>query len=490
MTDYLELMNKEGTFAYYFKKISEVPRGSYNNREISDKLVEFAKKRGLRYIQDESLNVVIYKDASKGFEECSPVIIQGHMDMVCEKAADSNHDFVSQGLCLEHDDKYIYAKDTTLGADDGIAVAYALAILDDDSLMHPSLEVVITTDEEVGMDGAKALDTSVLKGKYMLNLDSEDEGLFLTGCAGGLDVNVELKASYCEAKGKLMTIEVGGLKGGHSGSEIDKNRTNADILLGRILNELRKEYFRINLACVRGGNKDNVIPCASFAKLIVDERMSGIEECLDKVTKTIKAELASSEPDLCIRYSFEEGEWEKVFSTDCERNIIRYLMVVPDGVIKMSSDIEGLVETSLNLGIMETKEDSITFVHSVRSSVESCKYSVYDRICTAADCVGGTAKAVSSYPGWKYEKDSKLRETAVALYEQTEHKSAIVTAIHAGLECGLIKDKMPNLDIISYGPDIKDIHTVNERMDMESAIRVYDFTVELIKRIGELEIQA
>lgn len=485
MSEFLELMQRDESFAYYFRQISQIPRGSGNNGRISRYLVDFAVRHNLRYIQDENLNVIIYKDGSKGFEKCDAVIIQGHMDMVCERTPDSIHDFENEGLELIWDDKYIYAKDTTLGADDGIAVAYALAILADDTLVHPPLEVVITTDEEVGMDGAFGLDTSVLEAKYMLNIDSEEEGIFLTGCAGGMNVTSTVPLTFNEAKGYEMTITVSGLMGGHSGSEIGKNRSNADILMGRILNELKKKYFRINLVSIDGGNKDNAIPRMCTARLIVDERMADINALVDEIRLTLKNELKFTEKDFDIEYFVgNDIMWGKVFSQDCETSIIRYLTLVPDGVVKISGAVEGLVESSLNLGVTKTDEESVSFTHLLRSSIESSKQAMLDRIRMACGCCKATCTVNSQYPGWEYNENSLLRPLAIETFHELTGSDACAMAIHAGLECGIFKSKLPHLDIISYGPDIPDIHTTEERMDMASAVRMYDFTVNFLKKIS------
>lgn len=483
MKEYLEMVDVEGSFEYYFEKISNIPRGSYNNKAISNYLVAFAKEHNLEYFQDEKLNVIIYKKAFSGYEDVPTVIIQGHMDMVCEKTEKSNHDFEKEGLDIQYDTEYVYAKETTLGADDGIAIAYALALLADDNLEAPALEVVITTDEEVGMDGAFELDESKLKGEFLLNLDSEDEGVFLTSCAGGMDVTTKIPISFCEAKGNILSVEVSGLLGGHSGCEIDKNRSNANILLGRILNELRKKYFRINLMNIFGGNKDNAIPIYAKAELVIDERMNGIEEYLEKIFNILKEELKYNEPNLTLSYNKIESEWNDVVSADCEKNIIRYLMISPNGVIAMSNVVEGLVETSLNLGIMKTTKTDVSFSYAVRSSIESSKYAVLDKLNIAADCCGASCVKEGEYPGWAYEPESKLRNLAVEIYEKVTNKKAKTIAIHAGLECGILKSKLKNVDIISYGPDILDIHTTNEKMNMASAIRCYDYTKELLKNI-------
>lgn len=488
MSDIFDIVDVKDSFMWYFKQISSIPRGSGDNKRISDYLVLFAVSHGLKYVQDESLNVIIYKDASIGYENCPGVIIQGHMDMVCEKEEGSDHDFTTQGLELAYEEGYVYARKTTLGADDGIAMAYALAILADDTLVHPSLEVVITTDEETGMDGAFALDTSILHGKYMLNLDSEDEGIFLTSCAGGMNAVTSFPLTLKEAKGEVLTISVSGLTGGHSGSEIDKNRSNANIIMGRILSSLKDKYYRINLAQINGGMKDNAIPRSCCAKIVVDERMTDIKETIGLICKEIISELRFSEPNLCVDISVNKNDdnedmWNTVMSPDCETHIIRYLMIVHDGVVKMSGAIPGLVETSLNLGVLKTYEEEIICTHSIRSSINSAKMAVFDKVNACALACGGQCTIKSQYPGWEYNEKSELRDEALRTYEKMTGKPGIAMAIHAGLECGIIKSKLPGLDIISYGPDIKDIHTTKEKMDVASARRVYDFTVELIKNI-------
>lgn len=488
MTEYLELVKTEGTFAYYFEEISKIPRGSKNNKKISDYLVQFAIAHNLRYIQDEHLNVIIYKDASKGMEDYPAVIIQGHMDMVCEKHPDSNHDFENDALELIYENGFVYAKDTTLGADDGIALAYALAILHDDTLVHPPIEVLITTDEEIGMDGAFGLDASVLKGKYMLNIDSEDEGIFLSSCAGGLGCKTVIPLSFNEAKGQIFNIKITGLRGGHSGAEIDKKRTNANILMGRVLNELKKKYFRINLCEINGGLKDNAITRQCQAKIIVDERMNNVEAYLNEIFAVIKSELKYSEPEVDLVLDYEnnsqsEDMWHNVMSPDCETHVIRYLLIVNDGVMKMSSSIKDLVETSLNLGVLETKEDEISFTHSIRSSIESAKWHIFEKVSAAANSCKGVCKELGQYPGWEYEENSVIRELAVRSYETITGKEAKIEAIHAGLECGVIKSKLPEIDIVSFGPDIMDIHTTEERMNVNSSIRTYELVIDILKNI-------
>ena len=410
------------------------------------------------------------------------------MDMVCEKTPESNHDFNNDGLELIYENGFVYAKETTLGADNGIALAYALAILHDDTLIHPPIEVLLTTDEEIGMDGAFGLDASVLKGKYMLNIDSEDEGVFLSSCAGGLGCETIIPLSFNEAKGKVFDIKISGLKGGHSGAEIDKKRTNANILMGRILNELKKKYFRINLCEINGGLKDNAIPRQCQAKIVVDERMVSIENDLKDIFSVIKSELKFSEPDVDFTLGFDtnievEDVWHKVMSPDCETHVIRYLLIVNDGVMKMSSSIKDLVETSLNLGVLVTREEEICFTHSIRSSIESAKKFIFDKVCAAANSCKGICKELGQYPGWEYEENSVIRELAVSSYERLTGEEAKIEAIHAGLECGVIKDKLPNVDIVSFGPDIMDIHTTEERMNVNSSIRMYQLILEMLKNI-------
>ena len=466
----------------YFEQISRIPRGSGNNTAISNYLVEFAKEHNLEYKQDSCENVIIWKEASKGQEDKPVVMLQGHMDMVCEKEADCEHDFTKEPLDLQMDGDFIYAKGTTLGGDDGIAIAYALAILADDSIVHPALEVVITTDEETGMDGAIGLDTSVLKGSYLLNLDSEEEGTILTSCAGGMTVNGTFNWRKVERVGYPVTIQVNGLKGGHSGTEIDKNRENAVLVLTRLLQEMQAANIAFYLSAIEGGLKDNAIPREAKSIILVKDK-SNLEEVLNQVADSLKKEMGNSEPDLVITYNIAEET--KMYVTDKEltEHMLFFFEQVPNGVQKMSAAIPGLVESSLNLGICRTTEEGLFVSFSVRSSVQSYKEYIGIKLKDLICFLGGTFAKKSEYPAWEYRSESKLREIAVAVYEEQYKKPPVIEAIHAGLECGILAGKMPDLDIVSIGPDIFDIHTPKERLSISSTKRVYQFVLGVVERI-------
>lgn len=462
----------------YFTEISSVPRGSGHNEKISEYIVNFAKEHNLRYVQDEALNVIIYKDAAKGYELHTPVILQGHMDMVCVTEEGFSHDFENEGLELLVEDDYITANKTTLGADDGIAIAYAMAILADDRLLHPALEVVITTDEETGMDGAKALDTSLLKGRMMINLDSEDEDCILCSCAGGMRCGINIPLARVTAEGEVMDITISGLKGGHSGAEINKNRANATLLAARLLMELSEsiDYLCISL---KGGEKDNAIPAyAKLSILIKDE--AGAKAAIEALTQKYKKELSTSEPDLDIRYEVRNEETVSAIHPNSFSKMLFVLIQAPDGVQEMSADIEGLVESSLNLGVFETCDDVAEFNYALRSSVSSYKYFMRDKLAFLAEFAGGECESGSEYPAWEYKKDSALREEFGEVYRMFYGKKARFEAIHAGLECGIICEKVPDMDIVSIGPLMHDIHSPAERLSITSALRLYRFLETLL----------
>lgn len=467
---------------HYFEQIAAIPHGSGNTKAISAYLADFAKKRGLEYYQDTLNNVVIIKEATKGYEEADAVIIQGHMDMVCEKENDCAIDFEKDGLSLYVDGDFLKAKGTTLGGDDGIAIAYALAILESDELAHPRLEVVITVDEEIGMLGADSIDLSMLKGHKMLNIDSDVEGHFLTSCAGGMQINTKLPAAYEEAEGIFYEVSVTGLDGGHSGSEIDKEHGNANILMGRVLKVLENEV-EYGIVSLKGGLKDNAIPRECKAEILVAEAdTERTSEILSAMNRIFAKELAAS--DKHVRVVFEEkGEKRApVLTMGAQERVIFYLRNVPNGVLHMSRMMPGLVETSLNLGIMELTEEALCMVTSVRSSVSTRKTDVADRLIYLAEFLGGEAAVESDYPAWEYKADSAIRETISAVYKELFHEEPVFEAIHAGLECGILSGKIENLDCVSFGPDNYDIHTPKERLSISSTEKVWKLLIEFLKR--------
>ena len=470
---------------YYFEEITKIPHGSGNVDRISDYLVEFARERNLFYIQDESKNVIIVKEATTGYEKEPAVILQGHMDMVAVKKPDCDMDMKTEGLRVAVDGDKIYAEGTSLGGDDGIAVAYALALLDSDTIKHPRLEVVITVDEEVGMDGARMIDLSMLKGKRMLNLDSEDEGIFLTSCAGGARANCHLPLQTESGSGVTYEVTVGGLLGGHSGGEIHKERGNSNCLFGRLLWALSSQV-PVRLVSVNGGLADNAIPRETKAVLaLASEDEKQYEEVLfqviDKVAADVKEELATKDPDFNIKAEKgSEGSFISVTTKDT-RKAAAFLWSLPNGVQAMSADMQGLVETSLNLGILQSDETGLWADFSVRSSVESAKEALIEKVKTVTELAGGSVELSGDYPGWKYRVHSPLREKMVALYEKMYGVAPKVEAIHAGLDCGLLSSKIEDLDCVSFGPQMSDIHTTEETLSISSTKRVWEYLVSLLE---------
>lgn len=467
---------------YYFEQIAAIPHGSRNTKAISDFLVNFAKEHNLVWYQDENNNVVIVKEASAGYEAAEPIIIQGHMDMVCEKEKGVDIDFEKDGLKLYIDGDFLKAEGTTLGGDDGIAVAYALALLDSQEIAHPKLEVVITVDEEIGMLGAEAIDLSMLTGHTMLNIDSDVEGSFLTGCAGGMAVNVTLPIKRVMQSGEKVALTITGLEGGHSGSEIDKEHGNANILMGRLLRALFEEtpFGIISLA---GGLKDNAIPRECVTELLVpQENVNLVKEIADKLDIELKKEFMTADPSVCIEFEDLGKKEERILDFGSVSRVIFYLRSVPNGVQHMSQVMHGMVETSLNLGIMELKEDALHTVTSIRSSVGTRKADLLDRVTAIVELLGGEAEVEGDYPAWEYKQDSSLRPQIAKVYKQLYGKDPVFETIHAGLECGLLSEKIKNLDCVSFGPDNFDIHTPKERLSISSTGRVWDFIVEFLRQ--------
>ncbi|MEG2935211.1 MAG: aminoacyl-histidine dipeptidase [Clostridium sp.] len=476
----LEELNPKKVF-HFFEELTRIPHGSGNEKGISDFLVKFAKDRGLEVIQDEALNVIIRKPAVKGYEDVPTVIIQGHMDMVCEKNKNTVHDFEKDALKLKIDGDYVYADGTTLGADNGIAVAYGLAILDSNELAHPAIELFVTIGEETGMYGAIAVNPENLKGKILLNIDSEEEGVFLVSCAGGATNYVKIKSQWEKAENPALRLEIKGLKGGHSGMEIIKQRGNANKLLGRLLKSIYKEVD-FNITYISGGAKANAIPRESEVIITLKEdSINKVKAIVSSVLEVFKAELRVQDPDIDI--SVEEVIAERQLTKGITQKIISYMVVTPNGIQTMSEDIKGLVESSLNLGVIVCDEDSIIFVNAVRSSVKSLKYEILQRIDAIAEILEIESVNDSDYPEWQYEPNSPVRDLCVKTYKEINGVEPKIDAIHAGLECGLLKEKMQDVDMISFGPNLYDVHTPNEHMSISSVSRTWNFIVKLLSNI-------
>lgn len=476
----LENLYPERVF-YYFEKLTEIPHGSRNTKQISDYLVSFAKEHDLKYYQDELNNVIIVKEATEGYENADAIIIQGHMDMVCEKENDCDIDFMKDSLDIFVDGDFVKARGTTLGGDDGIAVAYALAILESKEIAHPKLEVIITVDEEIGMLGAADIDLSMITGHKMLNIDSEEEGHFLTGCAGGMSLHSNIPVQRTTQKGQKFNLKITGLEGGHSGAEIDKERGNANVILGRVLKGIfdRTPFGIISLA---GGLKDNAIPRECVSDILVPaENVGAAKEYVKEMDGILKNEFMSSDPAVTAVLTDEGEAEEQILDFGSVNRVIFYLRTVPNGIQNMSQVMHGLVETSLNLGIMELLEDHLHTVSSVRSSVGTRKTELCERVNTVVEMVGGETEIEGAYPAWEYRKDSDLRMQIAKVYEELYHTEPVFETIHAGLECGLLSQKIKDLDCVAFGPDIFDIHTPKERLSISSTARVWDMLVAFLK---------
>ena len=467
-----------------FARISEIPRGSGNEKAISDYLKGFAKELNLEVIQDEALNIIIKKPASKGFEKSPTVIIQGHMDMVCEKNEGTDHDFTKDPIELVVKGDDIYAKGTTLGADNGIAVAYAMTLLEDNTIEHPPLEIVLTTDEETGMSGAMALSKENVKGKILINIDTEEEGYLLVSCAGGIRTKSTIKIEKEDINSKKpFALKVRGLKGGHSGCDIHLERGNSNKLLGRILKDINSK-IDMNLISINGGSKDNAIPREGDAILATSmDNKDKMYEIVQDWNTTIKKELSFSDKDVEISIEDIQETFSNVITKESTNTIIDFLYLYPNGVNTMSSSIENLTESSNNLGIVKTKDDEVDFFSAVRSSVPSLKDELTNRIECITKIFDGSFEASASYPGWEYNPNSNIRDICIKVYKEMTGKDAIVYAIHAGVECGLFQEKLGDMDMISFGPNIRDAHTPNEHLSIQSTRNIWNYLKEILKNI-------
>lgn len=465
----------------YFEKICSIPHGSGNTKAISDYLVSFAKEHGLAYIQDELNNVLMFQDGTPGYEDHEPVILQGHMDMVCEKSPDCSIDFAVDGLDVTHDDTCVFANGTTLGGDDGIAVAYCLALLSDPTIPHPPLEIIITVDEETGMYGADGVDLSMFKGKRMINLDSEDEGIFTVSCAGGARAGIRLPLSRHAVYGPCIKLTVDGLVGGHSGMEIDKNRANANEVMGMFLDEIKKR-MPLCLTAIGGGSKDNAITRSCTASLVaMGMELEQINDIAASLQEKIRTEYA--EPNAVISADNIDALGGNALSTQDTDKIIGLLCAAPNGVQAMCADMPDLVQTSLNMGIVKMDADSFTMTFSVRSSVNQEKVDLLKKLEDLAGMYGAEFSSTGDYPAWEYRAESVLRDTMVAQYRQMYGQDPQVVSIHAGLECGLLGQKIDGLDAVSIGPQMHDIHTNRERLEIDSTRRVWEFLLAVLKAL-------
>lgn len=458
----------------FFEEFSNIPRGSGNTKAIADYLVRFAEARGLEVIRDAADNVIIRKPATKGLESRPGVILQGHTDIVALKNPDCPINMDKEGLDLYRDGDYLRARGTTLGADDGVAMAYAMAILDSDDIAHPELEAVFTSDEEVGLLGATALDASVLRGRMLINIDSDEEGIFTAGCAGGGRIDIKLPVKSKTYIGSIYSLKIGGFKGGHSGVEIHKNRANAIKFAAEILSKLEG----VRLGKTSAGSADNAIPSDAIVTFTTKSTIFEISDAIN----TAKENLPGGETDAAFKVDMSISS-AKLLTVEDSASLISLISEMPNGVTRMSEDIEGLVETSLNMGIINLDDKSAELTISVRSAVGEEKAKLISKIKEIAASHGASVSVRGEYPAWEYRKESHLRDVMCRVYKDMYGKDATVVTIHAGLECGIFSDKMDGLDCVSIGPDNQDIHTPEERLSLSSFNRVYEYIINVLKNI-------
>lgn len=463
---------------YYFEEISKIPRGSKNTKAISDYLVAFAVFNNLEYRKDENNNVIIYKKAYRGYENSQTIILQAHMDMVCEKGKNVEHDFNKDGIEIIYDNGVLKADGTTLGADDGIGIAFSLSVLESKTLKHPNLEVVFTADEEIGLIGAKKINTEFLSGKYLINLDSENESCFYVGCAGAIGGVVSIPLAFKKKYGSVYRIRISGLLSGHSGIDIDKNRGNAIILMGRLLYKVKD---LISIISLNGGENENVISREAEAIIMVDENVSEkLKKIIDDYSDDIKKEYYQIDDSVNVFMDKLEKMETDVLTLQSSVTVLTFLMLYPNGVYKKCGYLDNVVETSCNIGMVKTEKEYFLAFISIRSCLETAKEFMWNKIYCLSELLGCKLKKVAEYSAWEYNRDSKLGRIMIDAYRNVYGKTPEIKVIHAGLECAVFKEKMPELECISIGPDIYNIHTVQECVSMISVNRVWIFLVKVL----------
>ncbi len=479
-------MNKVERVLDFFEKINAVPRKSRNPGPITDYLIQWAEEAGFPVKKDRAFNLLISVPPSKGYENAPVVILQGHSDMVCEKTPGSDHDFSKDPVKCITEGEWMRGDDTSLGADNGIALALAMDIATDPDVKHPPLEILITADEEIGLIGANALEPDFLTGRILINLDSEDEGVFTIGCAGGADCKITIPVEKADVPAGFRSFQltVGGLLGGHSGMDIALNRGNALKMLGRILAAL-SEKTDLRLLSLEGGSGASNAICrdASAVFMIPPSQMDACRQIADEWITVLREEIKTTEPDVEITLA-EAASSDKSLTPQIRDRILQVLRLIPHGVEKFSSDIENLVETSSNLAWMSLKEDSLKILTSQRSSVMSELKDMNLRMDDLAKLAGGECVTLNKYPSWQPDMDSVLLKKSADLYRKLTGKEPVIEAIHAGLECGIIGAKYPGMDMISIGPTIKHPHTPEERLHVASLEPFRDFLVALL---GEMK---
>ena len=475
----------------YFKQICSIPRESGNEDGIRNFLLSWAKDNKFDAITDKAGNVIVYREATKGFENVPPVCLQGHMDMVCVKKTGSNHNFLTDPIETVEKDGFLYAKDTSLGADNGIALAMIMALFTDPEAQHGKLEALFTFSEETGMFGAFGLDADKIHSRRMINLDSEEEGIIYIGCAGGTDVEGSFRAELQSVPEdwEPVFIKVGGLKGGHSGGEIHRQRANAIKILSLMLCALEKENRPFMLSTLEGGTRRNVIPSEAHCVICLPSasKKASMHLILNAFEQA-KALYSVEDPGMsndhyCSHHNSSLKKPEKAFSVDDSRKIARALFCTPHGVASMSKAVEGVVETSQNLAIVRTKDNCLNVEISVRSLVEFAKAAQVEKNEFILQSFGFETKTGGHYPSWAPDRESSLCAFCAKAWKDVTGKDAVITSIHAGLECGVINSRIPGMDSVSIGPDLFDVHSTNEHLSLASAARIYDFVKHLLSII-------
>ena len=466
---------------YHFEEISKIPRESYHEKAISDYLVEFGKKLNLETYQDKYYNVVLRRKATPGYENAPGIVIQGHMDMVCEKESDSNHDFRKDPIDLIVDGNRLRANKTTLGGDNGIAIAMGMAILEDESIKCGTIELLATTSEEIDLNGALSLEPNVLKGKMLINIDSEDEGVITVGSAGGVEIDILLpikKETLTDVN--LYTLSLEKLQGGHSGVEINQKRGNSNKILAEVLHNL-KTLTDYSLVEVFGGSKDNAIPRSGKVVLASSK---DIKDIISKVADEVKAKYVSFEPEMSFTLEATTAKEVSVLSKKTLDSYIKTIEEIPTGVNTWMKEYPEIVESSDNLAIVKTLDENINIIVSLRSSDPEVLNELKDKIASILKENNASFEFSAGYPEWKFRAESKLREKALEVYKKLYNKDMKVEVIHAGLECGAISQNYPDIDFISVGPNLRDVHTPSEYLEIDSTERVYNYVVELINSLN------
>lgn len=469
----------------YFDEISKIPRGSGDEKAAGDYVLKVAKDLGLKGIRDKEGNVVIYKKATPGHEKSPGIVLQGHLDMVNEKHSTSKHNFDKDPITLLLDGEWLHADGTTLGADNGIGLAAALAVLEDDKLKHGPLEAVFTVDEERGLNGARALTSDLLHGRILLNLDSEELGNFSIGCAGGADTHLALPLKRTEAKGdKVLYLHIHGLRGGHSGIDIHEGRGNAVKILNRLLWQLSREV-KLELVSFNGGDKHNAIPREAFAEIVVRKKDLGkTKSWLEKAIEEIRTEFKPVENKIELTIEELKGKVPKVLEPQSMETLLGLIFALPHGVLAMSRGMKGLVETSNNVAAIKSSAAKAVILCSSRSSNSAALRATRDKLAAIAHMTGAKVEQPEGYPGWMPNLDSPLLKVTMDTYKEVTGKKAVYSAIHAGLECGIIGEKFPGMDMISFGPDLKHPHSPEEKVNVKSVAKFYQHLLKIIETLA------